>query len=101
MVHAPTGDELRLVAGVGDTVFATLIATHADTARWFVTHVYVEPEAREIGIGDSILQYAMSEITARGGRWLGGQALPGDRAMKNLFERNGLVAHTIWVGKKL
>ena len=28
-------------------------------------------------------------------------ALPGDRAMKNLFERHGLVAQTIVVGKSL
>lgn len=101
VAQAPHGDDLRIVAGVGDTVFATLTAALVEGSRWFVTHVFVDPSAREIGLGDSLMIFAMEEVVRHGGTWLGGQALPGDRAMKNLFERHGLVAQTIWVGKNL
>lgn len=101
VAQTPQGDDLRIVAGVGNTVFGTLTATPITNSRWFVTHVYVDPQAREIGLGDALLDFAMTEVAQRGGTWLGGQALPGDRAMKNLFERHGLVAQTIWVGKDL
>jgi hypothetical protein len=40
-------------------------------------------------------------MTKRNAAWVQSSAMPGDRAMKNLFERHGLVAQTIIVGKKL
>ena len=44
---------------------------------------------------------AKKELQLKNATWLQSSALPGDRAMKNLFERHGLVAQTIIVGKKL
>ncbi|MFN5115279.1 MAG: GNAT family N-acetyltransferase [Acidimicrobiaceae bacterium] len=92
---------LTFVAGIGDTVFGSLSAGATSTDAWEITHVYVEPTAREIGIGDALMQRCLGHLRGMGVLWLGASALPGDRAMKNLFERHGLVAQTIIVGKSL
>jgi GNAT superfamily N-acetyltransferase len=61
--------------------------------------VYVEPDAREIGIGDALVLHAIDFLRSQKATWIGAQAQPGDRALKNLFERHGLVAQTIIVGR--
>lgn len=90
---------LGLVAGLGSTVMGSLIAVEVRPSSWRITHVHVVREGREIGIGDMLLAECLREIGARGATWCEGMALPGDRATKNLFERHGLVAQTIIVGK--
>ena len=97
----PFGTLITFVAGVGDTVFGSLRAGTNDGATWTIVHAYVEPDAREIGLGDAMVLRLLSELSARGAQWVSAQAQPGDRAMKNLFERHGLVARTILVGKSL
>ena len=92
---------LSLVAGVGTTVMGSLVATTANATEWSIDSVFVESASRDIGIGDALLVECLREIRQRNATWLQSSALPGDRAMKNLFERHGLVAQTIIVGKKL
>ena len=92
---------LSLVAGVGTTVMGSLVATTANTTEWSIDSVYVDSDSRDIGIGDALLLECLRELQQRNATWLQSSALPGDRAMKNLFERHGLVAQTIIVGKKL
>ena len=88
------------VAIVGETVFGSLSVSE-EASRATITHVYVESEAREIGIGDSLISYAMKDLAARSVSYLAASAQPGDRSLKNLFERHGLVAQTILVGRSL
>lgn len=92
---------LALVAGVGTTVMGSLVATAAETTEWSIDSVFVESASRDIGIGDALVLECLRELQQRKATWLQSSALPGDRAMKNLFERHGLVAQTIIVGKKL
>ena len=92
---------LALVAGVGTTVMGSLVATAAETTEWSIEFVFVEAASREIGIGDALVLACLRELQSNKATWLQSSALPGDRAMKNLFERHGLVAQTIIVGKKL
>ena len=89
------------VAGFGSTAFATITVSETGPGRWRIGHVFVEPEAREMGIGDALVRHTLDWIRARSGTWIEASALPGDRSMKNLFERHGLVAQTITVGKSL
>ncbi len=96
-----TGTALTFVGGVGTTVFGSLSIGPSASGRWDVIHVFVEPDAREIGIGDALLNECLAYLRQHGAVWLSASALPGDRAMKNLFERHGLVAQTIIVGKSL
>jgi ribosomal protein S18 acetylase RimI-like enzyme len=92
---------LSLVAGIGTTVMGSLVASTANTTEWSIDSVYVDSDSRDIGIGDALLLECLRELRQRNATWLQSSALPGDRAMKNLFERQGLVAQTIIVGKKL
>lgn len=93
--------DIRFVAGVGDTVLGSLAVRRVSDTSWSITHVFVEPMAREVGIGDALVLHCLRYLRDADAHWVGAQALPGDRAMKNLFERHGLVAQTIIVGKSL
>ena len=90
-----------LVAGVGSTVFGSVAATEGVRGQWWIEHVFVEEPAREVGLGDALMNALVEEVRARGGVRLGSSAQPGDRSLKNLFERHGLVARTILVGRDL
>jgi predicted GNAT family N-acyltransferase len=79
----------------------SLIATASSTTEWSINSVFVESASRDIGIGDALVFECLRELQLQNATWLQSSALPGDRAMKNLFERHGLVAQTIIVGKKL
>ena len=66
-----------------------------------VHQVYVHPEARELGLGDGLLDAAMCHAKIAGCTVLEGTALPGDRETKNLYERAGVVARKIVLSKRL
>lgn len=89
------------VAGWGTTVFGSLTAGEISPGAWHINFVFIEQEARETGIGDALMQYVLTQIAHVHGVWISAQAQPGDRSLKNLFERHGLVAQTITVGKSL
>mgnify|MGYP003348556134 CR=1 FL=1 len=57
--------------------------------------VFVEAEARELGLGDALLGTAIDAARRTGCSRLEGSALPGDRLTKNLYERAGVVARKI------
>lgn len=96
----PSGEPITLIAGVGSTAFGSLSASSHD-GKYTIRHVFVVPEAREIGIGDTLVTELLRIGRTKNIRWVGATAQPGDRAMKNLYERHGLVAQTIVVGKSL
>ena len=102
-VLKPSIDEsgFTLVAGVGSTVMGSLVSTPSGTNTWAIEFVFVDSACREIGIGDALVIAVLRELVQRKATWVQSSAMPGDRAMKNLFERHGLVAQTIIVGKKL
>ncbi len=89
------------VAGVGSTVFGSIVLSQDTDSSWLINHVFVEQEAREVGIGDALVLHALAFLKTQNAAWIGAQAQPGDRALKNLFERHGLVAQTILVGRSL
>ena len=66
-----------------------------------VDQVYVTPDARELGFGDALLEAATAAAVAAGADVLEGQALPGDRDTKNLYERAGITARLITVSRRL
>ena len=96
-----TLDRLTLVGGLGSTVMGTLRAVHRGSGTWFIENVFVLKECREVGIGDALMLRALELLSERNAMRVESSAMPGDRATKNLFERHGLVAQTILVGKSL
>lgn len=60
-----------------------------------VGELYVEPDAREVGVGESIVGVVLAWAEARGCAGVDATALPGNRAAKNFFETHGFVARSI------
>src|SRR5262245_46471867 len=73
------------VALIGE-VLVGYLASHHDGGLAYVDEVYVTPEAREVGFGDALLEAATSTARAAGCTTIEGEALPGDRDIKNLYE---------------
>jgi len=57
--------------------------------------IYVEPEAREIALGEKMRDYAMELLRRRGITRFDAHVLPGHRLAKNFFEAGGFSARAI------
>lgn len=66
-----------------------------------VLELWVTPEARGIGVGESMIEAALGWARDSGSTEIDASALPGDRATKNFFESQGLVARSIAVSTRL
>lgn len=84
-----------VVANIGPVLVGYLVADLGDDRIVRVDQVWVTPEARENGFGDSLLELAIERARSKGASAVEGQALPGDRHTKNLYERAGIVARLI------
>jgi len=107
--HPPIGEgwSARCVDGdvyvgtIDEVVIGYLVADLGDDAIVRIDQVWVTPEARELGFGDELLATAIASARARGAIAVEGQALPGDRHTKNLYERAGIVARLITTFRRL
>ena len=95
----------------------TLVAEYADAIVGFllyqiaeqpgrglictVDRVYVEEQAREMGCGDGLLALATEIATQERCSSIEGNALPGDRETKNLYERASMKALKIITSRDL
>ena len=84
-----------LVGLIDDVVIGYIVAELGDDKIVRIDQVWVTPEARELGFGDELLAAAIDRGRIRGAVAVEGQALPGDRHTKNLYERAGIVARLI------
>jgi GNAT superfamily N-acetyltransferase len=90
-----------LVACIDDVVLGYLVYLPASDVVAEIHQVYVEPEARGIGCGDGMMAAAIDHARAAQYQFLEGQALPGDRETKNLYERAGITARLITVSTRI
>lgn len=79
--------------------YLCLVLESDRTAR--VDQVFVHPEARECGFGDALIEAATLTGREHGSVRIEGEALPGDRQTKNLYERAGITARLITVSALL
>jgi GNAT superfamily N-acetyltransferase len=86
---------------IDDVVVAYIVAELGDDAIVRIDQVWVTPEARELGFGDELLATVIEVARGRGAVAVEGQALPGDRHTKNLYERAGIVARLITTFRRL
>lgn len=84
-----------VVGHIDDVIVGYLVADLGDDHIIRVDQVWVTPEARENGFGDALLALAIERGQALGAVAVQGEALPGDRHTKNLYERAGIVARLI------
>lgn len=66
-----------------------------------VSDLYTEPGARELGIGQLMMEALVDWCREQGCFGVDSLALPGDRHTKNFFESFGLVARAIVVHRSL
>jgi GNAT superfamily N-acetyltransferase len=66
-----------------------------------VDDIYVEPQAREVGVGEALMDAIEAWCRSRGCIGIDALALPGNRETKNFFETFGLVARAIVVHRSL
>jgi ribosomal protein S18 acetylase RimI-like enzyme len=101
------GDEraIVLVGGVDGAVLGYAVARveplrdGSTLAR--LVDIVVEPLAREVGVGEALLDEVLAWAAAQGCRGLDALVLPGNRAAKNFFETAGLTARAIVVHREL
>jgi GNAT superfamily N-acetyltransferase len=98
VIPATDGDE-----GASDAVVGLLVADLVDdpmrVAR--IDQVFVTADARELGFGDALVAAAIDWARAAGAELIEAETLPGDRNLKNLYERAGVTARLITVSKRL
>lgn len=66
-----------------------------------VDEVFVHGDVREVGVGEHLMNAAIDWGTARKAKQLLGRTFPGDRHMKNFYERFKVTARLIEVSKRL
>ena len=88
-------DDVR-VAHIDEVVVGYIVVSVAAPVAT-IDEVYVTEGARELGFGDELLAAAIERARDLGASLLEGEALPGDRDTKNLYERAGIKARLITV----
>ncbi len=66
-----------------------------------VSDIFVEPPARDVGVGAALMDDAVAWAVAQHCVGIDAHAMPGDRHTKNFFESHGLVARAITVHREL
>ena len=98
-------DALVLVGTIDDVALgfgAVVVERLRSGARLgVITDLYVEPEAREVGIGEAMADALVEHCTAAGCIGVDATALPGNRAAKNFFETHGFTARSLTMHRRL
>ena len=96
---------LVLAGTIDDTIVGYAVAATEELSDGSllarVTDLYAEPEAREVGIGEVLLDAIVKWATERHCVGIDSLVLPGNRETKNFFESFGLVARAIVVHRPL
>jgi GNAT superfamily N-acetyltransferase len=105
---AAVGDDLRaaladddrlLVVGATDDADVGFASVYVDRMRrepiGVVEIVFVEPAARQVGVGEAMLDLVVGWCEARRCVGVDAPALPGNRAAKAFFEGHGFVARLL------
>jgi GNAT superfamily N-acetyltransferase len=98
-------DALVLVGTVDETVvgFAVVTLERLRTGETLgvISDLFVEPDARAVGVGESMAEELVAFCAARGCIGIDTLALPGHRAAKNFFEESGFTARAIVMHRML
>ena len=93
----------RLLVGLSDGVIHgyLLVEIFKPLHKALIKQVFVDSSARQLGLGAMLIEHSEKIARESGCTVLEGLALPGDRDMKNLFERATMSAQLLIVGKNL
>jgi GNAT superfamily N-acetyltransferase len=101
-----TRDGARLVVGTIDDVVIGFGAVVTEALRsgahlGVVTDLFVEPEARAVGVGEAMIEALVAHCEAGGCIGIDAASLPGHRAAKNFFETFGFTARVLTMHRPL
>lgn len=92
--------ETRVLVGTIDAVpvgyaVARIEPLADETRLGVVADIYVDPGAREVGLGEALMGDLVAWCTERGCFGMDALALPGHRSSKNFFEESGFTARKL------
>jgi GNAT superfamily N-acetyltransferase len=87
-----------VILGFGVAVVERL---HSGAALGVVTDLFVEPDGREVGVGERVIDDLVAFCTERGCIGIDASALPGHRAAKNFFEGHHFTARLLTMHHRL
>ena len=95
-----------VLAGTIDDAVVGYAVVRTETLRdgrtlGVITDVYVEPEARAVGVGERLLDAVVAWCSEQGCSGVDALALPGNRETKNFFETFGFTARALVVHRTL
>ena len=97
-------DALLLVGAIDDAViaFAAVVVEELRSGARLgvITDLFVEPEAREVGVGEVMADALVEHCRAAGCLGVDAAALPGHRAAKNFFETHGFTARALTMHRR-
>jgi GNAT superfamily N-acetyltransferase len=101
-----SGDDAQVVVGTIDDVVlgfgvAVVQALPSGTSLGVITDLFVEQEAREVGIGEQMITDLLTFCRDRGCVGIDAFALPGHRAAKNFFEEQHFTARLLTMHRPL
>ena len=99
-------DDTCVVAGTIDEVVIGFGVGRLERLRdgrllGIIDELFVEPEARSIGVGDAVVEVLLDFFNAHACIGADALALPGNRATKNFFEQHGFVARSLVMHRNL
>jgi len=99
-------DDAAVLVGTYDAVVVGFGAAHVEVLRdgsrlGVVDEIYVEPEARAVGVGETLVAGLVEFCRAAGCAGVDATALPGHREAKNFFERAGFSARLLVMHRSL
>jgi L-amino acid N-acyltransferase YncA len=104
-LRTPGPDGITLVGTIDEVVVgfaAVAVDELADGSRLgVVTSIFVDPGAREVAVGEALLDEVIAWCTARQCMGIDAHALPGNRQTKNFFETFGFTARLLVVHRSL
>lgn len=96
---------LVLTGTIDDVVVGYLVARREPlrdgTVLGVLSDVFVEPAARDVGIGELLVDRALDWCREQGCRGVDAVVLPGNRSTKNFFETMGFTARALTVHRSL
>jgi ribosomal protein S18 acetylase RimI-like enzyme len=99
-------DDAHLIVGTVDSVVVGFAAVrlerlHTGEVLGVITDLFVEPDAREVGVGEALALDLLAFCESNGCVGIDAFSLPGHRAAKNFFEDSGFTARAIVMHRRL
>jgi GNAT superfamily N-acetyltransferase len=103
---ALTAPDQRVFVGTLDNITVGFALVRIDDSMpggrlAVVDELFVEPEAREVGLGEALLDSCVKWASECGCSGIEVDALPGARSAKNLAERSGFTARRLTMHRKI